>query len=137
VGTHLACLLDEQVGTAAGNQQPGLEQGGVLGNDIERLTPDRPRAAQHCDISSGLSHTFSLLQTAKILHFSFMTSDGKHIFRVNGHCFRFFTFSALSTYTRPFTPTFHTYARKKRKNGKMKKPIFFSTVVPSLPVEYN
>ena len=58
-----------------------------------------------------------------------MTSDGKHIFRVIGHCFRFFTFSALSTYTRPFTPTFHTYARKKRKNGKMKKTIFFSTVI--------
>ena len=60
VGAHLACLLDEQVGAAAGHQQPGMEQGRVLGNDIERLTPDGPRAAQHCNISSGLSHTRSI-----------------------------------------------------------------------------
>ena len=45
VGTHQARLGDKQVCTAVCHQQPGVEQGRVLGNDVERLPPNRPCTA--------------------------------------------------------------------------------------------
>ena len=51
VRTAQPCLCNQQVGTTACHEQPGVEQVRILSNDVKRLPANGSRAAQHRNIS--------------------------------------------------------------------------------------